>query len=307
VKIFDWMLNKQLNEKLKTYRQMTPYLERFIRYRLKLTNFNDYITLDVAIAVLQVAKDYTTLCQVLLHLIDLADPHVTFADRLCYLAEALQIARSASASLLSTSTTATLGQQTKSNTDRQLADLIPTLEQRLQTAFVQKQIYTDLQMYLRALDSQAMISTDKTEYEQYIRPIEESIGKLDSALFDATELFVDYAEKYELYECQLLLLQLDGNEEPSILQTIWRRLLRKEVNDLFPSTMNLTGNSYERIVILQQHLIERLRNCRKKRLRLPIDFIRTELKQIVHTLNNLCGNAELISTEDFSNKILSDL
>jgi hypothetical protein len=44
---------------------MTPYLERFIRYRLKLTNFNDYITLDVAIAVLQVVKDYTTLCQVI--------------------------------------------------------------------------------------------------------------------------------------------------------------------------------------------------------------------------------------------------
>ena len=64
VKFFDWMMNKQMNEKVKSYRQMTPYLERFIRYRLKLTNFSDYITLDVAIAVLQVAKDYTTLCKV---------------------------------------------------------------------------------------------------------------------------------------------------------------------------------------------------------------------------------------------------
>jgi hypothetical protein len=65
VKLFDWMMNKQFNDKIKSYRQMTPYLERFIRYRLKLTNFNDYITLDVAIAVLQVVKDYTTLCQVI--------------------------------------------------------------------------------------------------------------------------------------------------------------------------------------------------------------------------------------------------
>jgi nuclear pore complex protein Nup155 len=305
VKLFDWMMNKQFNEKMKSFRQMTPYLERFIRYRLKLTNFNDYITLDVAIAILQVVKDYTTLCQVLLHLIDLSDPHVTFADRLCYLAEALQIARSASAALISTSSTP---QQTKSNSDRQLVELIPTLEQRLQTAFVQKQIYTDLQMYMRALETHTITSTNiNEELQQCIQQMQESIGKLDSALFDATELFVDYAEKYELYECQLLLLQLDGTEEPSILQTIWRRLLRKEVNDLFPSTGNLTGGHYDRIITLQHHLIERLRNCRKKRLRLPLDFIRSELKQIVHTLNNLSGNGDLISTEDFSNQILSDL
>lgn len=196
----------------------------------------------------------------------------------------------------------------KSNTDRQLAELIPTLEQRLQTAFVQKQIYTDLQMYMRALEAHVMTTVNaKDEIQQYFQQVQESLAKLDSALFDATELFVDYAEKYELYECQLLLLQLDGNEEPSILQTIWRRLLRKEVNDLFPSTTNITNGNYENIITLQQHLIERLRNCRKKRLRLPIDFIRSELKQIVHTLNNLSGNHDFISPEDFSNQILSDL
>ncbi|CAF3180803.1 unnamed protein product [Rotaria socialis] len=302
VKLFDWMMNKQFNEKIKSYRQVTPYLERFIRYRLKLTNFNDYITLDVAIAVLQVVKDYTTLCQVLLHLIDLLDPRVTFADRLCYLAEALQIARSTNATLLSTS------QQIKSSSDSQLTELIPTLEQRLQTAFVQKQIYTDLQMYMRALETHTITSTIiNDDLQQHIEHIQYSIKKLDSALFDATELFVDYAQKYELYECQLLLLQLDGNEEPTILQTIWRRLLRKEVNDLFPSTANVTGGNYERIMILQQHLIERLRNCRKKRLRLPMDFIRGELKQIAHTLNNHSDHGDIVSSEDFSNKILSDL
>ena len=64
VKFFDWLMNKQLNEKLKSFRQLSPYLERFIRYRLKLTSFNDYLTLDVAIAVFQVVKDYSTLCQV---------------------------------------------------------------------------------------------------------------------------------------------------------------------------------------------------------------------------------------------------
>ena len=239
-------------------------------------------------------------------MIDLSDPHVTFADRLCYLAEALQIARSASATLLSTSSTP---QQIRSSSDRQLAELIPTLEQRLQTAFVQKQIYTDLQMYMRALETHTMVSTTTNdELQQYIQHIQDSIIKLDSALFDATELFVDYAQKYELYECQLLLLQLDGNEEPTILQTIWRRLLRKEVNDLFPSTNNLTNaGNYDRVLMLQQHLIERLRNCRKKRLRLPLDFIRGELKQIVHTLNNLSDNGDAISAEDFSNRILSDL
>ena len=153
-------------------------------------------------------------------MIDLPDPHVTFADRLCYLAEALQIARSASASLLSTSS---VGQQMKSTNDRQLTELIPTLEQRLQTAFVQKQIYTDLQMYMRALESYTLTSTNiNDDLQQYLQQVQDSIVKLDSALFDATELFVDYAQKYELYECQLLLLQLDGNEEPTILQTIWR-------------------------------------------------------------------------------------
>lgn len=227
---------------------------------------------------------------------------MTFADRLCYLAEALQIARSASAALLSTSST---GQQTRSGNDRQLAELIPTLEQRLQTAFVQKQIYADLQMYMQPLETHEKTLND--DLKQYLEHMKESVKKLDSALFEATELFVDYAEKYELYECQLLLLQLDGNEEPSILQTIWQRLLYKEVNDLFPLTANRTGGNYEGILLLQQHLIERLRNCRKKRLRLPLDFIRSELKQIVHRVNSLNGTEDLIPTEDFANRILSDL
>ena len=150
-------------------------------------------------------------------------------------------------------------------------------------------------------------TTINEDLQQYLQHIQDSITKLDSALFDATGLFIDYAEKYALHECQLLLLQLDGNDEPNILHTIWRRLLRKEVNDLFPSTANLTGGNYERIITLQQHLIERLRNCRKKRLRLPLDFIRSELKQIVHTLNNLSNNGDLLLAEDFSNQILSDL
>ena len=230
---------------------------------------------------------------------------MTFADRLCYLAEALQIARSASATLLSTSSSTGTA---KANADRQLTELIPTLEQRLQTAFVQKQIYTDLQMYQRALESHRIVSKDPTDdVHQYLEQIDGSIEKLDSALFDATELFVEYAQKYELYECQLLLLQLDGNEEPTILQTIWRRLLRKEVNDLFPSLGPLAGGGRDQLLILQQHLIERLRNCRKKRLRLPLDFIRSELKQIVHTLNSHREHVEKISPEDFTQQILSDL
>ena len=162
-------------------------------------------------------------------------------------------------------------------------------------------------MYMRTLETHTMTAALSDELQRCVNEIQDSTTKLDSGLFDATELFVDYAQKYELYECQLLLLQLDGNEEPTILQTIWRRLLRKEVNDLFPSTMSLTGGNSQCIITLQQHLIERLRNCRKKRLRLPIDFIRGELKQIAHTLNNLSDHSGVISSEDFSNQILSDL
>jgi hypothetical protein len=125
-------------------------------------------------------------------LIDLSDAHVTFADRLCYLAEALQIARSASAALLSSSSQQQPPSLPKSSTDRQLAELIPTLEQRLQTAFVQKQIYADLQMYVNALESHSMTSTSITnDFQQHMQQVGDSLAKLDSALFDATELFVD--------------------------------------------------------------------------------------------------------------------
>lgn len=220
----------------------------------------------------------------MLHLIDLGDARVNFEARLRYLAEALQIARSAGAA-----------SSMKSSSDRQLIELIPSLEQRLQTAFVQKQIYADLQMFLRALQVNPNVSLTMNNEE--LKDIHESIDRLDLALFDATELFVDYAQKYELYECQLLLLQLDGNEEPTILQTIWRRLLRKEFNDLYPASTT----------VLQQHLSERLRNCRKKRLRLPLDFIRSELKQIVYNINQHSAHGEILSEEDFVRQVLSDL
>ncbi|CAF0802805.1 unnamed protein product [Didymodactylos carnosus] len=286
VKIFDWLMSKQLNDKIKLHRT-TPYIERFIRYRLKLTNYSDYLTLDVAIIILQTVKDHTTLCQVLIHLVDLNDSHVTLSDRLYYLAESLQIARSAQATITpSTSNVlpSLLIPQKRSHQQENhqtLNELIPNIEQRLQTAFIQKQIYSDLQTYLNILENNHGNATN--DQQQQVPIVTDALQKLDMKLYDATELFVDYAQKFELYECQLLLLQLDGNEEQTILYTIWKRLLRKELNDVL---VLINHSYYDKMLLFQQHLIERLKTCRKKRLRVPIDFLINELEQILYQQNN---------------------
>ena len=54
-------------------------------------------------------------------------------------------------------------------------------------------------------------------------------------LIDISTLYSDYAEKFNLAECQLAIIHCAGHHDPLLVQKLWRELLTQEIN----STQNL--------------------------------------------------------------------
>ena len=54
-------------------------------------------------------------------------------------------------------------------------------------------------------------------------------------LIDISTLYSDYAERFNLAECQLAIIHCAGHHDPLLVQKLWRELLAQEIN----STQNL--------------------------------------------------------------------
>ena len=48
-----------------------------------------------------------------------------------------------------------------------------------------------------------------------------SLSRLNSDLLDITQLYQDFAEPYQLWECQLAILHCAGHHDPMLIQVCW--------------------------------------------------------------------------------------
>lgn len=97
-------------------------------------------------------------------------------------------------------------------------EMLRDLEDKLEVAQVQKQIYDTL---------------SSGEVARNIDPIQvrEAVRSLDIRLFNMTQLYSDYAENFDLWECQLTILNCSHHNEPRLINSVWSHILDKELEE----------------------------------------------------------------------------
>ncbi|XP_055641373.1 nuclear pore complex protein Nup154 isoform X2 [Toxorhynchites rutilus septentrionalis] len=96
--------------------------------------------------------------------------------------------------------------------------LLKDLEDKLEVAQIQKQV----------LDAMSIIP-DKNYTSQAIK-------LLNSTLYNLTQLYSDFAERFELWECKLTILNCSHHNDPLLIESVWTHILDKELEKPDSST-----------------------------------------------------------------------
>ncbi|CAG9806092.1 unnamed protein product [Chironomus riparius] len=97
-------------------------------------------------------------------------------------------------------------------------EMLRDLEDKLEVAQIQKQIYDTL---------------TTGDIARNIDPIQvrEAVRSLDIRLFNMTQLYSDFAENFDLWECQLTILNSSHHNEARLINSVWSHILDKELDD----------------------------------------------------------------------------
>lgn len=106
------------------------------------------------------------------------------------------------------------------------------LEDLLQVAKVQKQV-------LDVISNVAGIS----------QQADEAVHRLNSSLLTITELYQDYAEPFNLWECKLSIIECSGHNDPELIQQIWNSIIESELR----KSSSLVGDDKMALVMNKVH------------------------------------------------------
>lgn len=95
-------------------------------------------------------------------------------------------------------------------------ELLRELEDKLEVAQVQKQI-------LDALSTGVSRHFDANQ-------VREAAKNLDMRLFNMSQLYSDFAETFDLWECQLTILNCSHHNEPRLINSVWNHILDGELD-----------------------------------------------------------------------------
>jgi nuclear pore complex protein Nup155 len=98
-----------------------------------------------------------------------------------------------------------------------VGELLHDLEEKMEVARVQLQI-------VEALSSLAAKGGSHNRNE-----INAALAKLNSDLLEISQLFQDFAEPYNLWECQLSILHCAGHNDPMMVEKMWENIIEKEL------------------------------------------------------------------------------
>ena len=72
--------------------------------------------------------------------------------------------------------------------------------------------------------------------------------QLNTNLFDISRLFKDFASKYELFECQLLILKTCRHSDPELIENLWKNIIANELENVkytFPQQVSERKKMFE--------------------------------------------------------------
>ncbi|XP_014670242.1 PREDICTED: nuclear pore complex protein Nup155-like [Priapulus caudatus] len=64
----------------------------------------------------------------------------------------------------------------------------------------------------------------------------DAIARLNSGLLDITQLYGEFAERYQLAECKLAIVHCAGHVDPVLVETLWREIIDQEMRSAVGSS-----------------------------------------------------------------------
>ena len=68
--------------------------------------------------------------------------------------------------------------------------------------------------------------------------VEAALASLNADLHSITKLYADYAEPYQLWECQLAILHCAGHPDSMLIATVWDQIINQE-NSIAQAIFNI--------------------------------------------------------------------
>lgn len=203
VVLYQWLIDNALTDRLLEIK--SPHLESFLKRSSAQQHPNELKILNLLWRYYEKTKNYAAAARVLSKLSEKESPDVTLELRLEYLSRAIMSAKS------SNLRTAVSGE----------GEFLHELEEKLEVARIQMQVYEAL-MRINSVTAS--------------RHLDQALAVLNSRLLDITTLYGDFADAFALAECKLAIVHCAGHYDPTLIETLWRDIIDKELHESLSSS-----------------------------------------------------------------------
>lgn len=199
ISLYNWLYEHQQSEKLLEIK--SPYLESYLKRKTSI--FSDSIALmDLLWMYYERNGHFRAAAQILNKLAERRSSEVTLRQRIEYLSRAIVCMKSSDsrASIIGVETTA--------------GEFLHELEEKMEVARVQNFVLESIELLPETLT------------------IQEAISALNYELFDISKLYGDFADPFNLPECQLAILHCAGHYDPTLIETLWQKIIDNQLSRL---------------------------------------------------------------------------
>lgn len=191
--IYEWLLAHDLLEKY--LGSSEPSLGNFLSRSL-VKNENNLVIIDLLWKYHERNGQHSEAARILDNLASMNSDTIPLQQRIEYLARAVMCMRSD-----------TVGSSVNNGV------LLRDLEDKLEIARIQKKI----------LETISSLSSDAVCLE--------AVKSLNYTLYNMTQLYLEYTDQFDLWECKLIILNSSHHNDPLLIESVWTHILDNELKD----------------------------------------------------------------------------
>lgn len=196
VELYQWLLNEKQYERLLGVR--SPYLEDFLN-RGTSQHPETLVMFDLLWKFYEKTRNYSAAAKILAKLADRHSTEINLQQRVEYLSRAIICVKS--------------GEMSMDSHRGGTGQLLHELEEKMEVARVQLQV----------LETMNGIRGSVPEADA-------AICQLNADLIDLTQLYSDFAEPFNLWECQLAIIHCAGHPDNNLIEVLWSNILDVEIS-----------------------------------------------------------------------------
>lgn len=208
---YDWFFEHQQKDTLLKIKSV--HLENYLKKKAKQSD--NFATYDLLWMYYEKNGDFRAAAQILAMLAEKYSAEIDLYKRLEYLSRAI-------VSMKSCQSNVSKSFFDKNDLVKTSGEFLHELEEKMEVGTIQLQI----------LENLAKITPSNPT-------IENTIARLNVDLLDISNLYADYAERFDLPECQLAIIYSAGHYDPILVESLWERIIEKTFADLTNQQENI--------------------------------------------------------------------